>query len=58
MPVILERTDFDSWRTDGGTALLRPAANDVLHRWPVSKRVNSSRADSDDPTLIERISAV
>jgi putative SOS response-associated peptidase YedK len=28
----------------------------VLQRWPVSKRVNSSRAPDDDPTLIERIS--
>jgi hypothetical protein len=55
--VILERTDFDSWLNDGGTALLKPAANDVLQRWPVSKRINSSRADSDDPTLIEPIVA-
>ena len=35
--------------------LLRPAANDVLQKWPVSKRVNSFRAPGDDPTLIERI---
>lgn len=52
MPVILERTDFDSWLNDGGTALLKPASSGVLQRWPVSKRVNSSRADSDDPALI------
>ena len=26
-----------------------------LQRWPVSKRVNSSRADADDATLIEPI---
>jgi putative SOS response-associated peptidase YedK len=50
MPVILERIDFDSWLSHGGTALLKPAANDILQRWPVSKRVNSSRADSDDST--------
>jgi hypothetical protein len=24
-----------------------------LQRWPISKRVNSSRAVDDDPTLIE-----
>jgi putative SOS response-associated peptidase YedK len=36
-----------------GIELLKPAANDLLQRWPVSKRVNSSRADADDPTLIE-----
>jgi hypothetical protein len=28
---------------------------DVLQRWPVSKRVNSSKADADDATLIERV---
>ena len=32
-----------------------PAAENVLQRWPVSKRVNSSRAPDDDPTLIDRI---
>ena len=36
-------------------ALLKPAANDVLQRWPVSRRVNSSRAPVDDPTLVERV---
>jgi putative SOS response-associated peptidase YedK len=40
MPVILEPTDFASWLNDGGTALLRPAANDVLQRWPASQRVS------------------
>ncbi len=47
--------DFASWLNDGGPALLKPAANDVLQRWPVSRRVNSSRAPTDDPTLIERV---
>jgi putative SOS response-associated peptidase YedK len=55
MPVILERPDFDAWLNHGGTALLKPAANDVLQRWLVSKRVNSSRADPDDPALIEPV---
>ena len=27
---------------------LKPAANDTLQRWTVSKRVNSSKADKDD----------
>jgi hypothetical protein len=31
---------------------MKPASEDVLQRWPVSKRVNSSRADDTDPTLI------
>jgi putative SOS response-associated peptidase YedK len=56
MPVILEAGAFAPWLSGGaGMELLRPAANDVLQKWPVSKRVNSSRAPGDDPTLIERI---
>ena len=55
MPVVLKSTDFASWLNDGGPALLKPAANDVLQRWPVSRRVNSSRAPADDPSLIERV---
>jgi hypothetical protein len=34
----------------GGLELLKP--DDLLQKWPVSKRVNSSRATADDPTLI------
>jgi putative SOS response-associated peptidase YedK len=50
MPVILERADFAPWLNDGGTGLLKPAPNDLLlQRWPVSKRVNSSKAPADDP---------
>jgi hypothetical protein len=35
------------------TELLKPAAENLLQRWPVSKRVNSSRAPDDDPTLFD-----
>jgi hypothetical protein len=35
--------------------LLKPAGEDVLQRWPVSKRVNSSKADDSYATLIDRI---
>jgi hypothetical protein len=31
----------------------RAAANNLLRHWQVSKRVNSSRADAEDATLIE-----
>jgi putative SOS response-associated peptidase YedK len=57
MPVIRERANFDEWLREGGTALLVPAADGMLQRWPVSKRVNSSRAPDDDPGLIEPVSA-
>ena len=32
---------------------MKPADEDILQRWLVSKRVNSSRAADDDLTLIE-----
>jgi putative SOS response-associated peptidase YedK len=54
MPMILEAGQFEPWLTGMvGVELLKPAANDVLQRWPVSKRVNSSRASDDDATLID-----
>ena len=56
MPVILEEKDFEHWLSgEVGMELLKPAANDVLQRWPVSKRVNSSRADAEDATLIDAV---
>jgi putative SOS response-associated peptidase YedK len=61
MPVILEAKDFEQWeRGDAmdAAALMKSASEDVLQKWPVSKRVNSSRAPDDDPTLIERLDEV
>jgi putative SOS response-associated peptidase YedK len=58
MPVILEAKDFEQWEAGDvkdAAALTKPAAEEVLQRWPVSKRVNSSRADDGDATLIETI---
>jgi len=56
MPVLLTSGQFDPWLSgEAGIELLKPAANDLLQKWPVSKRVNSSRASDDDPTLIERV---
>src|SRR4051812_42982508 len=53
MPVILESASFGPWLNGAaGTELLQPAANDVLQKWPVSRRVNSSRERGDDPDLI------
>jgi hypothetical protein len=34
---------------------MKRADEDVLQKWPVSKRVNSSRADDEDMTLIDKI---
>jgi putative SOS response-associated peptidase YedK len=58
MPVILDPKDFEQWERGDpaeAVALMKPAAEDLLQKWSVSKRVNSSRTDSDDATLIEDI---
>jgi hypothetical protein len=38
-----------------GVEELKPVENGYLQRWPISKRVNSSKADSNDPTLIDAL---
>ena len=59
MPAFLTQEQFEPWLSgDAGVEYLRPAPNDLLQRWPVSKRVNSSKADADDPTLIEAVRAI
>ena len=56
MPVLLDEKDYEPWLSGkAGLELLKPAAENVLQKWPVSKRVNSSRAPDDDPTLIDPI---
>lgn len=58
MPVILEAKDFEQWEqgdVKDAAALMKPTGEDVLTRWPVSRRVNSSRAPDDDSTLINAI---
>ena len=55
MPVILEPDDRSVWlgevAGDPGS-LLRPAADDVLRLWPVSRAVNSVR--NNTPDLLDR----
>ena len=59
MPVLLTEQQFEPWlRGEAGLEYLKPAPNDLLQKWPVSKRVNSSRADADDSTLIEKVELV
>ena len=56
MPVLLAQERFEPWLSgETGAEYLKPAPNDYLQRWPVAKRVNSSKADADDATLIERV---
>src|ERR1700680_2570737 len=52
MPVILEPENIGPWLTgNAGSELLRPAPEDTLRMWPVSKRV-SKPGNSDDASLI------
>jgi putative SOS response-associated peptidase YedK len=54
MPALLMPSQFEHWLSgDMGAEELRPVSNDYLQRWPVSKRVSSSKADKEDATLIE-----
>jgi len=58
MPVILDESAFEPWLSgQAGVEVLKPAANDMLQRWAVSKRVNSSRADPEDSSLTEPLAA-
>jgi len=56
MPVLLMPEQFDHWLSGAmGAEDLTPAPNSYLQRWPVSRRVNSSKADTNDQTLISRL---
>jgi len=56
MPVLLKPEHFDHWLSGTmGVDGLRPVENNHLQRWAVSRRVNSSKADKDDATLIEPV---
>ena len=56
MPAFLTEAQFAPWLSgQAGAGMLKPAPNDFLQRWPVSKRVNSSKADADDPALIDKV---
>jgi len=56
MPVLLAEKDFEPWLSGwDDLELLKPVPENMQQRWPVSKRVNSSRAPEDDPTLIDKV---
>jgi putative SOS response-associated peptidase YedK len=56
MPVLPTEDQFEPWLSgDAGIEYLKPAPDDFLQKWPISKRVNSSRADDNDPALIEKV---
>ena len=55
MPVILEPSNWATWLEDARCTmdLMRPAGDDVLHLWPVSRAVNSVRNNGAE--LLDRI---
>ena len=58
MPVILEAKNFEQWERGDlkdAAALMKPGEEGILQKWPVSMRVNSSRTDDSDPSLIEPV---
>ena len=58
MPVIFHKADFGAWPNgEGGTELLRSAAEDSLRMWPVSRRVNKTGTGDNDPTLTSEVGA-
>jgi putative SOS response-associated peptidase YedK len=55
MPVLLDEAGATAWLTsEAGAELLKPATDDVLRMWPVSRRV-SKPGNGDDPSLIEPV---
>ena len=54
MPVLLAERDFAGWLSgEAGPEILKPAAEEALREWLVSRRVNKAGVGEDDPTIIE-----
>ena len=56
MPAVLDKANITPWLSGGaGSELLKPAAEDHLRMWPVSRRVNKTGTGDDDPTLLDEV---
>jgi putative SOS response-associated peptidase YedK len=56
MPVMLDDAAIGPWLDGSAEAdILRPAPEDRLRLWPVSRRENKTGSGDDDPTLIDAI---
>lgn len=55
MPVLLTKETMSDWLSGAkGEELLQPAPENAVQAWPVSRKVNSSKAP-DEPGLIEKV---
>jgi hypothetical protein len=53
MPEVLDKADIRPWLSgEAGTEILKPAAEDRLRMWPVSRWVSKTGTGDDDPTLL------
>ena len=58
MPMLLSEEQFEPWLSaEAGTEILLPAPENAVRMRKVSRRVNSSRADDSDQTLIDAVAA-
>jgi len=58
MPVVLDKADIGPWLSgEGGTELLKPAAEDRLRMCIVTRRVNKTGTGDDDATLLDEVAA-
>ena len=56
MPVVLEDADVGPWLNGpSGTEVLKPAREDHVRTWSVSRRVNKTGTGDDDPTLTDQV---
>jgi putative SOS response-associated peptidase YedK len=56
--VLLHKADFGPWLSgEAGADILRPAPDDRVRMWLVSRRVNKTGSLDDDPTLIDEVAA-
>jgi putative SOS response-associated peptidase YedK len=56
MPVVPDKADIRRRLSGkGGKELLKPAAEDRLRMWPVTRRVNKTGTGDDDPALTEEV---
>jgi putative SOS response-associated peptidase YedK len=55
MPAFLDKNNFEPWLSGAaGTEVLKPAEEDYVRMWPVSKRVDQTDG-GDDPALIAEV---